>query len=436
MIEKLPLFKDFPEDEKNSKLVKWLKLEIYAPIARRINWLLDFFTTTDDGEGGEFAPGFGPVSYIDFDITYGDGQKEGRLQWNLEDGTLEVGMPGGSVNLQIGQEMLIRATNDEGAQIDNGSVVFISGATGANPLIQLADADTMDDSIVIGIATEDILDNQKGFVTTTGLVRDIDTSFCSEGDTLWLSSTAGEFTNIRPIAPVSQVVVGICIRSSSTEGVIYVVVDTIPRLDELSNVFTDGVHDLDLISWNTANERWENDANPWSDLRVSSSSVKVGAAINQPTWAQMLDDGAGSRGVFTYYFSPTADNEVFFSVQMSHEYKEGSDLNPHVHWSPDSTNTGDVRWVLEYTIVNVDGTFGNTALVILLDTADGIINKHQATPSGIIDGTGLTLSHMMICRLYRDANDIADTYTGNAGFLEFDIHYQKDTLGSRNEFSK
>ena len=41
-IEKLPVFKNFPdEDKKISRLVLWLKTEIYAPIARRINWLLN-----------------------------------------------------------------------------------------------------------------------------------------------------------------------------------------------------------------------------------------------------------------------------------------------------------------------------------------------------------------------------------------------------------
>lgn len=58
--------------------------------------------------------------YIDFDVTYADGVAEGRLQWNIEDGTLEVGLPGGTVNLQIGQEMMIRCRNTTGVTITNG----------------------------------------------------------------------------------------------------------------------------------------------------------------------------------------------------------------------------------------------------------------------------------------------------------------------------
>jgi hypothetical protein len=51
------------------------------------------------------------TDYIQFDTTWADGTAEGRLQWNIDDGTLEVGMPGGNVNLQIGQELIYRARN-------------------------------------------------------------------------------------------------------------------------------------------------------------------------------------------------------------------------------------------------------------------------------------------------------------------------------------
>src|SRR5512136_146003 len=47
---------------------------------------------------------------------------EGKLVWNADDGTLNLGMPGGSVNLQIGQEMLVRVQNKTGTTIPNGKV--------------------------------------------------------------------------------------------------------------------------------------------------------------------------------------------------------------------------------------------------------------------------------------------------------------------------
>ena len=54
------------------------------------------------------------------------------------------------------------------------------------------------------------------------------------------------------------------------------------------------------------------------------------------------------------------------------------------------------------------------------------------TPSSTQDG----ISSMICCRLFRDATNEADTYEGDAGLLEFDLHYIIDTLGSREEYTK
>ena len=77
------------------------------------------------------------VKYIDFDLLYTDGNYEGRLQWNNEDGTLEYGLAGGNVNLQIGQEIVVRVTNKTGTDIPDGSAVYVSGAQGQRPTIVL-----------------------------------------------------------------------------------------------------------------------------------------------------------------------------------------------------------------------------------------------------------------------------------------------------------
>ncbi len=58
-IDKLPLYQNFPdEDKKLSKLIKWIKLEIYQPVARKINFLLSLVNSgsieipADDADPG------------------------------------------------------------------------------------------------------------------------------------------------------------------------------------------------------------------------------------------------------------------------------------------------------------------------------------------------------------------------------------------------
>ena len=174
-------------------------------------------------------------------------------------------------------------------------------------------------------------------------------------------------------------------------------------------------------------------ATVWDDLRVPAQNTKLNPLKSEPAFESLID------GVYCYKFDATnADDEsVHFVAQMPHSYKEGSDIYPHLHWTPDSTDTGNVYWSFEYTIANIGSTIGSTTTDEVLDAADGTALKHQLVEFSTIDGTGLTISHMIICRLTRRSTSQAtDTFTGNAGFLEFDFHFEKDTAGSREEFTK
>lgn len=162
------------------------------------------------------------TDYVDFDTTYSDGVKEGRLQWNTTDGTLEVGMAGGSVNLQIGQEQLIRATNKTGSDIPNGTAVYVSGAQGSRPTIAPLDVtvNTIANAVV-GVTTETITNDHSGYVTTVGLVRDVDTHLFTAGDILYASTTTpGGYQTTAPTSPNTVVGIGVCVFSNNESGII------------------------------------------------------------------------------------------------------------------------------------------------------------------------------------------------------------------------
>lgn len=146
---------------------------------------------------------------------------QGQMYWDNNDKTLAVDLDS-SVTLQVGQEQHVRAVNKTGAQINDGQVVYISGAQGNRPKISLARADSYTTSCVIGVATENIADNAEGYVTVNGIVRGFNTSTFLDGDTLYLSpSTAGVLTNTPPISPNNVVVVAIALNSTNN-GSIYV----------------------------------------------------------------------------------------------------------------------------------------------------------------------------------------------------------------------
>ena len=169
----------------------------------------------------------------------------------------------------------------------------------------------------------------------------------------------------------------------------------------------------------------------WDDLRVPMEATKNGGA-NDPTFSQFSNNGAGSRGVYAYSFpTNTAARELFFSVQMPHTWFEGSDIRPHVHWAPSNINAGNVVWGLECTWNNMNSLVSTTTINTV--TAATPLSKNiivSALPAMI--GTGKDISSMLSCRIFRDSNNVLDTYNSAVFLLEVDFHYQIDSMGSDN----
>lgn len=169
-----------------------------------------------------------------------------KIRWNDADGTIEVGLKGGNVTLQIGQEQVARVVNKTGASLleANYQAVKVDGVQGNRLAVILAQANNDANSAeTLGIVTETIASNQEGFITTSGLVRNINTTGSlqsetwADGDMLYLSGTvAGRLTNIKPTAPIHTVIMGYVVRAHATQGQIYVKVDNGYELEELHNV--------------------------------------------------------------------------------------------------------------------------------------------------------------------------------------------------------
>lgn len=174
----------------------------------------------------------------------------------------------------------------------------------------------------------------------------------------------------------------------------------------------------------------------WDDLRVSVNSVRVQGNQNIPTWGSWL----GNLQIL--WFEHIEMQQVFFAVQLPHQWKEGSDLGCHAHWIAELNGTGVVRprWCLEYSWSNIGSTFTAPGTDLtptgLVPDETLVANRHYLTTLGNIDATGKTLSSMLVCRLYRDALHANDLYDEMAGLLEIDFHYEIDRPGSREEYTK
>lgn len=176
------------------------------------------------GTAGESVSYTNYFDYIDFDTSPTAANQEARLIWNDDDGTLNLGLPGGNVVLQVGLETLLKVVNKTGAQIDDGTIVYITGSQGNKPTVGISsntDATTLH---ITGVATEDIANNGNGYITLQGTVRDLDTTGTpvgetwNEGDFLYLDGN-GTFTNVYPSDPTKGVIrVAVVSNVHATEG--------------------------------------------------------------------------------------------------------------------------------------------------------------------------------------------------------------------------
>lgn len=175
----------------------------------------------------------------------------------------------------------------------------------------------------------------------------------------------------------------------------------------------------------------------WEDLRVPLVGAQAGG-LQDPNLVKVKDDGSGSTGVYAYAFDATLEEELFFVAQLPHSRKYGTDIRPHIHWMPTNTNTGSVSFGLEYIIVNVGETAGNTTIIDAQQAGGGVAYKHQVVDLPVIDGADMTLSAMIVGRVFRDAGGTlgTDSYNADAVLLEIDFHFVKNSLGSRAEYKK
>jgi hypothetical protein len=173
----------------------------------------------------------------------------------------------------------------------------------------------------------------------------------------------------------------------------------------------------------------------FDDLRIEPTARNTGVK------APVLTLWTG--GLYLYDFDNAAlaaEKEIFFTVQMPHGWREGTAVEPHVHWIPKTAGTAGqvIRWGLEYSYSTIGGVFSAASTVYATTIVGGGVitaaNSHLITDFDAIQLPGCKISTIMVCRLFRSSSNAADTYAGTAGLLYIDWHVQLGRPGSREEY--
>lgn len=177
----------------------------------------------------------------------------------------------------------------------------------------------------------------------------------------------------------------------------------------------------------------------WDDLVSPAFTFKTGSGA--PTY---------DTNECAYAFQ-SGDSCFPTPMQMPHAWKQGTDIHPHVHFHKtvgQGTGGSNIVWQLDYKWGNIEGQFPAAWTTITWTNSidqppDGsttwvtnALTQHLGEPLTAMSGTGKTVSSYIKLHLLMTTNT-ANPYQAGSVYVDgFDLHIQKDGLGSKNELTK
>lgn len=320
-------------------------------IIANLDYTVPYVGATENVDLGEFGISGGFLHLDNTPTTANVPTTPGTLSWNDSDGTADLKLKGGNVTLQLGQEQVVRVVNKTGATLNEADFravrvrsVAEGGAQGQRLAVKLAQADSdADSATTIGLVTENILNNQEGFITTSGNISKVDTTGAKsyggtetwvDGDVLYLSPThPGYLTKVKPQAPDHTVIIGWVVYAHAVNGKIFVKVDNGYELDELHNVKINNPLLDDFLMYDTTLNVWKN-----KDLHGTKGYIPyyndTTLFLNSPFWTNGSLVGLGTitpsallhmKGT-TAYTNVILDNNGSTGGGMFSAYQNGSEV--------------------------------------------------------------------------------------------------------------
>jgi hypothetical protein len=224
--------------------------------------------------------------YITFDTTPEiEPADPGSLWWSTDFETLNLQLDAG-VDLQIGQEHLVRVKNSSGlVAIPKGTAVMFAGAAGdtveATPAVSTADSEP---ELLIGITAEIIPADGFGFVTQFGFINgaNTETPGWSLGNLLYIDPVnPGQLTNVKPSPPNWTFPIAAVTRINSNSGRILVRAIPGKHLHDIVDVLISGsVQNNEILAYDLSNAVWTNKTAEESGLSLTSHNHTLDSLSN------------------------------------------------------------------------------------------------------------------------------------------------------------
>lgn len=171
----------------------------------------------------------------------------------------------------------------------------------------------------------------------------------------------------------------------------------------------------------------------WDDIQYVVESGRTSAA-NFPDWDNLTTNTAAYKFDINDYIDLGAQ-------EMKHDWKEATDIYPHIHTALDGANASGGSYYAKFTLylsyADGGGVYTETSKDIEIEIPNGTANlTHLFGSSVSVAMTGLTIGTQINMRLKRIAATTGAEYPNHIFVTQVGLHYEVDTMGSRQIWTK
>lgn len=353
-----------------------------------------------------------------------------RIAWDEANGTLQIGLPGGRVALQVGREIQFPCRNLESSTLPKGTAVYVSNAASQIPgVLKASNAAWNTTFQMIGITTEEMAAAAAGSMTMYGIVTGLDTSGFTEGQNAYLGAN-GLLTSTIPIYPANVSVVAICLYSHASQGKILVNPKILFRkFGDITGGNFSGFGDDGTFIMNGSARTWRDELGDALGLRSQGPGVSLNLT-------ELTQEFATNSDLNDYLYK---------NLQTNHDRDPLERIYPHIHFFQDRNSIPNFLFEYRWQINGGTKTTAWTRLKcnnLAFPYTSGTLHQIAATAAGILPPPGSTLSDIIQFRVLRDNSNAsglfsgADPYNAAVGVLSFDVHICSNTIGSNDQYTK
>lgn len=153
-------------------------------------------------------------------------------------------------------------------------------------------------------------------------------------------------------------------------------------------------------------------------------------ALDAPSWVEFED------GFSLPAFPHGSTTSCLAFIHLDHDYKAGTMVYPHIHWTQNVNVSGVVRFGVTWKYARRDDAASGVRVFTAAQTVyiehsvvSNEYGSHQVSESP--EGFGIyhadfDVDGIIMCKFFRDGTHINDTFTGQALLIKADAHAQVD----------